>query len=429
MISPPLIPPPICSPTKSDQRKRTGQSGLTHLLATALMVILTAPGVQAQPESHVIANDVVQLTVTVDKDRLISDRLETLTSWSGKYDNEHGSAIGSDADFGMEVMITDWQAPGRVNNGDNPVLLTKSDFDFKAAVPRVLPGGVKELALRFTSNSTSIDLELTYRLDPGDFYARRKIALSDTAFGHHFLQWLWTTRGEVSGVRSVIKNGGFGQPVALLTGNGGAFFGLEYPTADNHIDDPRLGRAALRCGQEMGMKITGDPAGGEWVVIGVTPDRYVKKWFMNYVDRIRVAPLKPYTLYNSWYDLRSPEYPRVPREHWMSEESSMKMAGLLRENMIQKYGIDLDAFVLDDGWDVYESDWVLRKREWPRGLNPLAEELKKTNTALGIWVGPTGGYSFRTKRLDWMEKTATRSLEKRGTIKCFASPVRNTRPC
>ena len=43
--------------------------------------------------------------------------------------------------------------------------------------------------------------------------------------------------------------------------------------------------------------------------------------------------------------------------------------------MIEKNGITLDAFVLDDGWDVYKSDWVLRPGEFPHGLRPIADAL------------------------------------------------------
>ena len=49
------------------------------------------------------------------------------------------------------------------------------------------------------------------------------------------------------------------------------------------------------------------------------------------IDRL-IAPLRPYTLYNSWYDLRSAEYPRVTPDHVMNEENVLRMARLLREN-------------------------------------------------------------------------------------------------
>jgi hypothetical protein len=88
----------------------------------------------------------------------------------------------------------------------------------------------------------------------------------------------------------------------------------------------------------------------------------------------------------------------------MSIETSLKMVDILRRNMIEKHHIQLDAFVLDDGWDVYRSDWVVRKEQWPNGLKPLADELKKTNTSLGVWIGPAGGYSFRSQRYGWMKE-------------------------
>jgi hypothetical protein len=139
-------------------------------------------------------------------------------------------------------------------------------------------------------------------------------------------------------------------------------------------------------------------------VIAVTPDERVKLAFFDYLDRVRVGRLRPYTLYNSWYDLRSAEYPRVAPRQVMNEENVLRIAGLLRRNMFERHGITLDAFVLDDGWDVYASDWQLRPAQFPRGLAPVVEALRPTGTRLGVWFGPTGGYSFRKARVGWMRE-------------------------
>jgi hypothetical protein len=373
-----------------------------RLFAAILLLAPASLHLPAQPQAYTISNGAVRLTVRTSGDSLLSDRLEILPP-AGFPSGKRDAGVETDADFGLDVMITDWSAPGKANNADNPVLLKKADFRIVNHLEQRLADGTEELDLWFKANAASIDVRMSYRLEPGKFYARRKLAVSDTAYGYHFLQWLWGRHGAVNGVKSVVKAGDFGQPVALLTRDGGgAFFGLEYPASENRLDPGTGAVRTLRCGQEMGAVIGANPVEGEWVVTAVTPDERVKKRFFDYVDDIRVAALRPYTLYNSWYDLRSPEYPKVPAEHWMGEESALKMARLLRENMIEKHGIALDAFVLDDGWDVYESDWELRRKEWPRGLKPLADELRKSNTSLGIWIGPTGGYSFRTRRLDWM---------------------------
>jgi len=73
----------------------------------------------------------------------------------------------------------------------------------------------------------------------------------DTAFGHHFLRWIWARKGNVFDVKSVVKGGDYGQPVALVVDNGGAFFGLEYPTSENSLESPDKGRPGSRAARSM----------------------------------------------------------------------------------------------------------------------------------------------------------------------------------
>jgi len=348
-----------------------------------------------------LQNERVRFTVVVENGRLAADRLEAKPGWSKAEGGASPAAVETDADFGLEVMVTDWSAPGKVNNAENPVVLTKKDFTFIGRELKELPEGRQELDLDFKAKEISIRLRLAYQLGAEAFYVRRSLSVSDLEFGHHFLRWFWTRRGLVSGIGSVLKNGGFGQPAAALLDGGGVFFGVEYPAAENHLD-MREGRAEILCGQEYGRLIGADGLTSDWVVEGLTPNSFVKNWFFRYLDEVRAAPLRPFSLYNTWYDLRAPEYPDWPPDKVMSERTALRMVDILRRSMIEKHGLKLDAFVLDDGWDVYESDWVLRGEQWPRGLKPLAEELKKTGTALGLWFGPTGGYSFRMKRVNWM---------------------------
>ena len=387
-------------------RIRRWQNTFAFILAIFMFCTVIAgsqeisAGVKKSPgeKNLTLENNQVKISVKIENGELLSDRLETVPMWSGKFGSSQTASIETDADFALDAMYTDWQAPEKANNADNPILLTKKDFNLDST-----SSAGDSLILFFKSKESTIDLQMTYRLEPNDFYFRRTIAVRDTAFGHHFLRWMWGREGSVNGFTSIVKPGDFGQPVAMLVKNGGAFFGLEYPTSENRFDSLRTGEGQIKCGQEFGQIIGSDWITGNPVVEAITPNAYVKDWFFKYVDAIRVVPLHPFTLYNCWYDLRSPEYPKVPKEHWMSEQSALGMAKLLRENMIEKHNIKLDAFVLDDGWDVYESDWKVRKEQWPNGFKPLADELKKTNTTLGLWLGPTGGYSFRMRRLNWMK--------------------------
>ncbi len=355
----------------------------------------TLAAVKAETTVVKLQNRHLICTIQVCEGQLISERLQSTATHSKPL-----IQLQTDANFALDIMWSDWRAPGKRNNADNPVLLQKKDFVYFGQEKRHLIGDGEETTLFFRGAGHPILLKMVYQLPQNSSYIRRKVAVCDTTFGHHFLRWFWPRYGTIADVSSIVKAGDFGQPVAVLLKQGGAFFGVEYPAAENRLDSSGL----LRCGHEYGQLIGREWIESEWVVCGLSADEHVKLAFMRYLDDIRVVPLKPYTLYNSWYDLRSPEYPRVPPENVMSEQSALKMIDLLRVNMVEKHGIHLDAFVLDDGWDIYKSDWALRPEQFPNGLKPLTAALQKMGTHLGIWIGPTGGYSFRKWRLEWMRE-------------------------
>ena len=377
---------------------------INYLLFNFIPTFSQEPKIEAAPKVLSLENDKVKLSVFFENNSLLSDQLEINNKWLNKLHLNKVSSIETDADFGLDVMYTDWSAPGKINNAENPVILFKRDFSLANYKINQYPDSSKELELYFKGKETSIELYIIYHLDRDAFYVKRNLAVRDTTFGFHFLRGYYVFYGKVRKIISVIKEGGFGQPVAFLTQHGGAFFGIEYPAADNFLKKNSEGDWIIHCSQEIGEKIGAKLIKSDWMVIGIAPDAYVKYWFFKYLDDIRVAPLRPYSLYNTWYDLRSPEYPGWSPEKTMSEKTSLKMVDILRKSMIEKYNIQLDAFVLDDGWDIYESDWMRRKEEWPNGFKPLADELKKTKTSLGVWFGPTGGYSFRMRRVNWMKE-------------------------
>ena len=85
--------------------------------------------------------------------------------------------------------------------------------------------------------------------------------------------------------------------------------------------------------------------------------------------------------------------------------------------MYEKYNINLDAFVLDDGWDKYQSIWEIDSLRFPAAFNPFIQPLKEMNTSLGIWASPFCGYSNREKRVNW---ASSHGYERVGEFLCFA---------
>jgi hypothetical protein len=351
----------------------------------------------------ILENDKVRYAIAIEDNKLFSDTLSLLSSWVSAFQTNPFS-ISSNADFLLDIFWTDWNAPDKTGNADNAVRLAKSDFSLTGFAFHETENEGKELEITLNGIKTPFTVKMTYRLDPGDFYVKHKLSICDTVYETHFLNWIYGLDANITGIARVIKKGGFGQPVAFVTEDGGGFFGLEYPASTNSIESVSGNIFNVSCGQEFGCKITKDWIESDWIVEALIPEHAVRKWFMDYVDDIRVSPVKPYTLYNSWYDLRSPEFRDVPPENIMNQENIFRIMHLLQENMIEKHGIKLDAFVLDDGWDVYASDWVLQKESFPNGLKPISDELKKSNTNLGMWFGPTGGYSYRAKRINWMKE-------------------------
>jgi len=371
-------------------------------------LLLAAPALiaQASAQQFHLANAQVKATIGLQDGHLALERLETQPEWAkGK---GGGALLESDGGFRVEVIWNDWQAPGKANNGDVFCRFGARDFSLEKQVQQRVQGG-EELSLIF-KGPEHLGVEVRFILGESAHYLRRKIRVFEYPHKQysskvesptgHLLHAVYPYDASLKSPVKVQNAGSFGQPVALEVGEGGVFAGLEWPAADNALDT-HGNQQRLRCGQEYGEQI---PFAGLWsetAVLAVTPNSFVKDWFTRYFDDIRVAKLRPYTLYNSWYDLRSAEYPRVKPHQVMNEENSLRIARMVRENMVEKYGITMDAFVLDDGWDVYRSGWELRTEQFPRGLRPLVDELKKSNTRLGIWYGPTGGYSMHNWRTDW----------------------------
>ena len=409
-------------------------SGLTQA-AWAQQPVQTAYHETNGQQEFVLSNDKVVQKVFIDSGELAGDMLSGQADWLATYHNA-AHAVQTDGDFALKLMWTDWAAPGNPTNADVQVTYSKKDFLYQAYAFHDIKEGGKELELYFSPKAAgnSMSLKLTYQLMPGKFYARRSVSVRDSLKQTNWLDAFDSRQGEVADAvgqqnsmtmmrresgpafqavqkastvqgdeARIIKKGAFGQPCALDFREGGVFFGIEYPAATNTLQRTGDGSFQLQCNELIGTVIQKDWVSSQWVVEGLAPDHYVKDWFFNYLPDVRVAANRPYTLYNSWYDLRSPEYPGVQPDHVMNEKNILHIIDLFKKNMIDKYGIHLDAFVLDDGWDVYESDWQLRKTTFSHGLKPISDELKTLGTTLGIWYGPTGGYSFHSKRINWMK--------------------------
>ncbi len=224
------------SPNEGIVKKPSGKPGLlVSIVAVASIIAAALSAVHASElRSFSISNGVSKLYVAIDSGRIAYDKLTLIPSWARKNDGTPVS-VETDGDFAIDIFWTGWSAPGKVNNADNAVTFTEKNFELTGTETENTPRGGKQLNLFFKGIGLPFRLEVSYKLDSMAFYLHRRISISDTVNGLQYLRRIWATDAFVKHRYEVVKNGGFGQPIALTGRRGGSFWGLEYPAGENHV--------------------------------------------------------------------------------------------------------------------------------------------------------------------------------------------------
>ncbi|MBN1339787.1 MAG: hypothetical protein JXA03_10720 [Bacteroidales bacterium] len=261
----------------------------------------------------ILENDRIASAVYLFNGKLLADSLYFLNHGDPETGYE-GPVLVTDADFRLEVIWTGQKAPGNIDNADNILLLTKEDFVFQRAEEISSGAGNATVALFFKGLQTPFVLRMIYSLDQGEWFARRMIDLRDTLQSSHFLHKIESRYGKVrrqmdmktgKSQIEILKDGGFGQPVALTFHDGGSFLGMECPIAENTASFDEYMNIDISCGVIAGRKITTDGLQTGWVVTGITRRTAVKHGFMQYLDDVRARPAEPCTLHNDWFEIQS----------------------------------------------------------------------------------------------------------------------------
>ncbi len=132
----------------------------------------------------------------------------------------------------------------------------------------------------------------------------------------------------------------------------------------------------------------------EWSVAGVSPPGQNRRAFLYYLERERARPYKQFLHYNCWWDITSDGEPGFTSDQLIERMNSWD------EKFIEPFGIRLQSFVFDDGWDNLDSVWYFDHVRFPEGFRPEAELCRKINSGIGVWMSPFGGYgSHKQKRI------------------------------
>ncbi len=347
-----------------------------------------------------IGNSFIERTVNVAPGNVGTTKIKNKIS-----DKEY--SVTSD-EIELQIVFAGFgPAYGKNQNGENPSSLTIKDFNYNGYEKAELNDGSKRLTLNFSREDYlfKFRLSVNYEIFPNDFYIRKWIELADSAEGIHFLD-----RVNVENLVFEDKdfsNGSFGQPLF----NKDIFVGVEYPAVETTIEGGKV-----KSGYLVARKITPEKFVSYKSVIGVSENQNkLEQSFLKYVERIKVRGTRDFLLYNSWYDFRNKAIAES-EESFMNEKNVLHRIETFKNIMLDKYGITLDAFVLDDGWDNYRSIWEIDTTTLPHKFNPFLEPLKEMKTALGMWASPFCGYSNRDVRVKWGEE---HGYEGTGDFLCF----------
>jgi len=255
---------------------------------------------------------------------------------------------------------------------ENPLKLTAAALRVSGREVQDVSGG-KRVVVHLARG-----VDLIYELKSDNFFTRQWVKIAKPAQGTYFVDGVSVFKSEWG--LAQFSLGGYGQPLFADD----LFFGLEYPTGMNRVEG-----SVVDLGGRVGVNVPAEGFTSESAVIGVAPAGLVHRQFLAYVDRIRAAPVRPYLLYNTWYDLQ-----RLAMNH----SNTLERVPAL-EKLMRPYGLRLDSFVLDDGWDDMQHLWTIDPARFPGGFTDLKKALEGINSGLGIWFGPIGGYDQRAVRI------------------------------
>ena len=159
---------------------------------------------------------------------------------------------------------------------------------------------------------------------------------------------------------------------------GNLFLAVEHPLATAAVTDGRA-RAVLprHLPLRPGVPLTVS------AVIGTTAPGQLRRGVLEYLERERAHPYRPFLHYNSWYDLG----------YFTKYDAAQALAVIAAfgEELHVKRAVTLDSFLFDDGWDDTSRLWHFHGG-FPHGFAPLKDAAARYGAAPGVWLSPWGGY-------------------------------------
>jgi len=316
---------------------------------------------RAAPDQLSLANDLVSASWAVGDGRLTALQL---------VDRASGGTLALSPDV-FSLLLRD----GTVVNASALRVRAAPQIETLGAEPRAA-----RLAQSLAGRQIVVELEDTDRrfsatwralLRDGSHYLRQEVELRSLAAPLaieeiHLLDLDLPEAAVVGSVR--------GSPVA----GRGWFAGFEHPLAQSRVTGVRA-RAWL----DRELPLRPDAPLACSAVIGVAGQAPLRRAFLEYLERERAHPYRPFLHYNSWYDLGYFSK--------FDEAGALDVIRAFGTELHERRGVTLDSFLFDDGWDDPATLWHFHAG-FPRGFTAVREAAERYGAAPGVWMSPWGGY-------------------------------------
>lgn len=127
------------------------------------------------------------------------------------------------------------------------------------------------------------------------------------------------------------------------------------------------------------------------VVGRATSKDQLRRDFQEYLNRERAHPYRVFPHYNSWYDLCISYNDNKDPLKRMTEEKALKSMRTFNEELFKKRGVHIESYLLDDGWDDWDTLWGYHVG-FPNKFDLIYKEVKSQNSGISAWLSPWGGY-------------------------------------
>ena len=132
-------------------------------------------------------------------------------------------------------------------------------------------------------------------------------------------------------------------------------------------------------------------------VMGLFAPGQQRRSLLAYLEREKPVPYRTMVHYNDWYEIGITRHDFQDPLKRTTEKISLDVIKTWKRELFDKRGVKIDAYIMDDGWDDFNSLWGFHIG-FPNGFTEINKVATSMDCGLGTWLGPVGGYG-KSKRM------------------------------